>query len=118
MITFYPLCRLSMASLAAYSARRQRTCSHLTTTTRCSTPTPQLSALSRTTVRSFRNEVAVMRPVLVVQLGNDMLFTCTKVGHVKFVNSHHFGDTLKKNGYLLRTATDAQAVDWVSWTDH
>jgi hypothetical protein len=54
-----------------------------------------------------------MRPLLVVQLGNDALFSGTKNRACEVVSSHHFGDTLK-NGYSLRTSTDAQAVDWVS----
>jgi hypothetical protein len=29
------------------------------------------------------------------------------------MNSHHIGDTVK-NVYLLTTATDAQAIDWVT----
>jgi hypothetical protein len=33
------------------------------------------------------------------------------------VSSLHFGHTVK-NGYLFRTATNAQAVDWVSWATH
>jgi len=70
-----------------------------------------------------RNEVAIVQPVLVKQLENDILtavaflprwlLTGTKVGHVKLW-IRPLPVTSRKNGHALRTATDAQDVDWVS----
>ena len=70
-----------------------------------------------------RNEVAIVQPVLVKQLENDILtavsflprwlLTGTKVGHVKLW-IRPLPATSRKNGHASRTATDAQDVDWVS----
>ena len=69
-----------------------------------------------------RNEVAIVQPVLVKQLENDMLtaiaflprwlLTGTKVGHVKLWIRPL--PTLRKNGHTSRGATDVQDLDWVS----
>jgi hypothetical protein len=69
-----------------------------------------------------RNEVAIVQPVLVKQLDNDILtaiaflprwlLTSTKVGHVKMWIRPL--PTSRKNGQSSRAATDAQDLDWVS----
>ena len=69
-----------------------------------------------------RNEVAIVQPVLVKQLENDMLtaiaflprwlLTGTKVGHVKLWIRPL--PTSRKNGHASRGATDVQDLDWVS----
>ena len=69
-----------------------------------------------------RNEVAIVQPVLVEQLENDMLtaiaflprwlLTGTKVGHVKLWIRPL--PMLRKNGHTSRGATDVQDLDWVS----
>jgi hypothetical protein len=70
-----------------------------------------------------RNEVAIVQPVLVKQLENDMLtavaflprwlLTGTKVGHVKLW-IRPLPATSRKNGHGSRTAPDVQDLDWVS----
>jgi hypothetical protein len=70
-----------------------------------------------------RNEVAIVQPVLVKQLENDILtaiaflprwlLTGTKVGHVKLW-IRPLPVTSRRNGHASRTATDAQDLDWVS----
>jgi hypothetical protein len=70
-----------------------------------------------------RNEVAIVQPVLVKQLENDMLTAIaflprwllngTKVGHVKLW-IRPLPATSRKNGHPSRTATDVQDLDWVS----
>jgi hypothetical protein len=70
-----------------------------------------------------RNEVAIVQPVLVKQLENDILtaiaflprwlLTSTKVGHVKMWIRPLLA-TSRKNGQSSRVATDAQDLDWVS----
>ena len=69
-----------------------------------------------------RNEVAIVQPVLVKQLENDMLTAIaflprwllngTKVGHVKLW-IRPLPVTSRKNGHASR-ATDVQDLDWVS----
>jgi len=70
-----------------------------------------------------RNEVAIVQPVLVKQLENDILsavaflprwlLTGSKVGHVKMW-IRPLPATSRKNGHASRVATDAQDLDWVS----
>lgn len=70
-----------------------------------------------------RNEVAIVQPVLVKQLENDILtavaflprwlLTSTKVGHVKLW-IRPLPATSRKNGQGSRTAPDVQDPDWVS----
>jgi catabolite repression protein CreC len=70
-----------------------------------------------------RNEVAIVQPVLVKQLENDILtavafhprwlLTGSKVGHVKLW-IRPLPATSRKNGHSSRTAADAQDLDWVS----
>jgi hypothetical protein len=70
-----------------------------------------------------RNEVAIVQPVLVKQLENDMLtavaflprwlLTGNKVGHVKLW-IRPLPVTSRKNGHGSRTTADAQDLDWVS----
>ena len=70
-----------------------------------------------------RNEVAIVQPVLVKQLENDILtavaflprwlLTGTKVGHVK-IWIRPLLATSRKNGQTSCVGTDAQDLDWVS----
>ncbi len=70
-----------------------------------------------------RNEVAIVQPVLVKQLENDMLtaitflprwlLTGTKVGHVKLW-IRPLPATSRKNGHGSRPVPDVQDLDWVS----
>jgi hypothetical protein len=70
-----------------------------------------------------RNEVAIVQPVLVKQLENDILtavaflprwlLTGSRVGHVKMW-IRPLPTTSRKNGHTSRVATDAQDLDWVS----
>ncbi|KAH9066359.1 hypothetical protein EDB87DRAFT_1590753 [Lactarius vividus] len=70
-----------------------------------------------------RNEVAIVQPVLVKQLENDILtavafllrwlLTGSRVGHIKMW-IHPLPATSWKNGHASRAATDAQDLDWVS----
>jgi catabolite repression protein CreC len=70
-----------------------------------------------------RNEVAIVQPVLVKQLENDILtavaflprwlLTGSKVGHVKLW-IRPLPVTSRKNGHSSRTAADGQDLDWVS----
>lgn len=84
-------------------------------------PGPEGPPPSRYHPAPSRNEVAIVQPVLVKQLENDILtaiaflprwiLTGTKVGHVKLW-IRPLPVTSRKNG--SRTATDAQDLDWVS----
>jgi catabolite repression protein CreC len=70
-----------------------------------------------------RNEVAIVQPVLVKQLENDILtavaflprwlLTGSKVGQVKLW-IRPLPTAPRRNGHSSRTAADAQDLDWVS----
>jgi hypothetical protein len=81
--------------------------------------------LSRYHPAPSRNEVAIVQPVLVKQLENDILtaiaflprwlLTGTKVGHVKlWIRPLPAMPRKNGHGHASRTATEAQDVDWVS----
>jgi catabolite repression protein CreC len=114
--------RLSMASSLSLAARRRTdalTADHSTPLL----PPGAEGPLSRYHPAPSRNEVAIVQPVLIKQLENDILtaiaflprwlLTSTKVGHVKLW-IRPLPATSKKNGHASRIATDTQDVDWVS----
>jgi len=115
--------RLSMASSLSLAARRRTdalTADH--STLHLPPPGPE-GPLARYHPAPSRNEVAIVQPVLVKQLENDILtaiaflprwlITATKVGHVKLW-IRPLPTTARRNGHGSRMATDAQDVDWVS----
>jgi len=115
--------RLSMASSLSLGARKRTdalTADHSMTLL----PPPGAEGpLPRYHPAPSRNEVAIVQPVLVKQLENDILtavsflprwlLTATKVGHVKLW-IRPLPVTSRKNGHASRTVADAQDVDWVS----
>jgi len=116
--------RLSMASSLSLAGRR-RPGPDTFTADRSTLHLPPLGSegpLPRYHPAPSRNEVAIVQPVLVKQLENDMLtavaflprwlLTGTKVGHVKLW-IRPLPATSRKNGHG-RTAPDVQDLDWVS----
>ncbi|KAI9446155.1 WD40 repeat-like protein [Lactarius indigo] len=115
--------RLSMASSLSLGARRR---GDTLTADHSTLHLPPLGAegpLPRYHPAPSRNEVAIVQPVLVKQLENDILtaiaflprwlLTGTRVGHVKMW-IRPLPATSRKNGHASRAATDAQDLDWVS----
>jgi hypothetical protein len=112
-----------MASLLSLGARKRTdglSADHSTTLL----PSPGTEGpLPRYHSAPSRNEVAIVQPVLVEQLENDILtamafllrclLTGTKVGHVKLW-IRPLPVTSRKNGHASRTATDVQDVDGAS----
>ncbi|KAH9958312.1 WD40 repeat-like protein [Russula dissimulans] len=115
--------RLSIASSLSLAARRRTdalTADH--STLHLPPPGPE-GPLARYHPAPSRTEVAIVQPVLVKQLENEILtaiaflprwlITGTKVGHVKLW-IRPLPAAPRKNGHGSRMATDAQDVDWVS----
>jgi hypothetical protein len=109
------------SSLSLFARRRQDTL----TADHSTLHLPPLGAegpLPRYHPAPSRNEVAIVQPVLVKQLENDMLtaiaflprwlLTGTKVGHVKLWIRPL--PVARKNGHASRVTTDVQDLDWVS----
>jgi hypothetical protein len=115
--------RLSMASSLSLANRRRTDAFAADHSTLLLPPPGAEGPLSRYHPAPSRNEVAIVQPVLVKQLENDILtaiaflprwlLTGTKVGHVKLW-IRPLPASPRKNGHASRTATDAQDVDWVS----
>lgn len=116
--------RLSMASSLSLGARRRGDTLTADRSTLHLLPPPGAEGpLPRYHPAPSRNEVAIVQPVLVKQLENDILtaiaflprwlLTSTKVGHVKMWIRPLLA-TSRKNGQSSRVATDAQDLDWVS----
>jgi catabolite repression protein CreC len=115
--------RLSIAPSLSLAARRRTdalTADH--STLHLPPPGPE-GPLARYHPAPSRTEVAIVQPVLVKQLENEILtaiaflprwlITGTKVGHVKLW-IRPLPAAPRKNGHGSRMATDAQDVDWVS----
>ncbi|KAH9993809.1 WD40-repeat-containing domain protein [Russula vinacea] len=114
--------RLSMSSSLSLAARRRPDALTADHSTLHLLPLGGEGPLPRYHPAPSRNEVAIVQPVLVKQLENDMLtaiaflprwlLTGTKVGHVKLWIRPL--PTSRKNGHTSRGATDVQDLDWVS----
>lgn len=115
--------RLSMSSSLSLAARRRTDAFAADHSTPLLPPPGAEGPLPRYHPAPSRNEVAIVQPVLVKQLENDILtaiaflprwlLTGTKVGHVKLW-IRPLPVTSRRNGHASRTATDAQDLDWVS----
>ncbi|KAI9439472.1 WD40 repeat-like protein [Lactarius psammicola] len=115
--------RLSMASSPSLGARRRGDTLTADHSTFHLPPPGAEGPLPRYHPAPSRNEVAIVQPVLVKQLENDILtavgflprwlLTGTRVGHVKMW-IRPLPATSRKNGHASRAATDAQDLDWVS----
>ena len=115
--------RLSMSSSLSLSARRRQDALTADHSTLHLPPLGAEGPLPRYHPAPSRNEVAIVQPVLVKQLENDMLtaiaflprwlLTGTKIGHVKLW-IRPLPVTSRKNGHASRVATDVQDLDWVS----
>ncbi|KAH9071199.1 WD40 repeat-like protein [Lactarius deliciosus] len=104
--------RLSMASSLSLGVRRRGDTLTADHSTLHLPPIGAEGPLPRYHPAPSRNEVAIVQPVLVKQLENDIL-TAVAVGHIKMW-IRPLPATSRKNGHAPRAATDAQDLDWVS----
>jgi len=115
--------RLSMASSLSLGVRRRGDTLTADRSTLHLPPPGAEGPLPRYHPAPSRNEVAIVQPVLVKQLENDILtaiaflprwlLTGSRVGHVKMW-IRPLPATARKNGQTSRVATEAQDLDWIS----